>query len=121
MFCGEVKGGAVRLGNARPGEWLVVAEGIETTLAVMQATALSGWAALSATGVASLILPPEADKVLIAADHDKNGVGQKAAVQAIERFRAEGRRAELLMPPTPGTDWNDTELMAAYWDGQANG
>ena len=30
-----------------------------------------GWAALSAGGIESLILPPEARKVLIAADHDR--------------------------------------------------
>jgi putative DNA primase/helicase len=118
MFCGDVKGGAVRLGKPRSGEWLVVAEGIETTLAVMQATELIAWAALSAPGLASLVLPPEVDKVLVAADHDENGIGLKAGVQAIARFRAEGRKAELLMSPIVGTDWNSRELMAAYWERQ---
>jgi putative DNA primase/helicase len=115
LFCGDVKGSAVRLGKLQAGQWLVVAEGIETTLAVMQATGLVGWAALSASGIASLILPPEVDKVLIAADNDANGVGLREGSRVIERFRAEGRKAEILAPPIVGRDWNDIEVTASFW------
>lgn len=100
-------GGAVRLGVIRPGDWLAVAEGIETTLSVMQACSLPGWAALSAGGIERLILPPEAHMVVIAADHDANGTGGRTAYAAAERWVAEGRRVRIPMPPEPGTDFND--------------
>ena len=81
-------GGAVRLAQVRAGQWLLVAEGLETTFSVMHACALPGWAALSAGGIKSLVLPPSANMVLICADNDANGVGQRAANVAAERFLA---------------------------------
>jgi putative DNA primase/helicase len=55
---GPVAGVAVRLAQVRAGQWLLVAEGLETTLSVMHACALPGWAALSAGGIKSLVLLP---------------------------------------------------------------
>ena len=78
----------------RAGQWLLVAEGLETTLSVMRACALPGWAALSAGGIKSLVLPPSANMIMICADNDANGVGQRAANAAAERFLAEGRREQ---------------------------
>jgi putative DNA primase/helicase len=108
-FFGPVGGGAVRLGPIMKDEWLIVGEGIETTLSVMVSTGLPGWAALSAGGIANLILPPEARKIIIAADNDANGVGQRDAERAAIRFRAEGRRVKICLPPVPG-DFNDALL-----------
>jgi putative DNA primase/helicase len=110
---GPVLGGAVRLGPVRPDEWLAIGEGIETTLSVMQACALPGWAALSAAGIKSLILPPDATMALICADNDAGGAGQRAAREATERFLREGRRVGIAMPPTPATDFNDVLNSAA--------
>jgi putative DNA primase/helicase len=107
---GPIKGGAVRLGVPRPGEWLAIGEGIETTLAVMVACAMPGWAALSAGGIRSLILPPEATRLVICADHDASGVGQRAAHDAAVRWIAEGRRVRIALPPEPGTDFADMPL-----------
>jgi putative DNA primase/helicase len=106
MF-GPVAGGAVRFGMPREGEWLAVAEGIETTLAVATACSIPSWAALSAGGIKNLILPPEASMVLICADNDGNGVGQRAAHDAAQRLLAEGRRVRIALPPQNGTDFND--------------
>jgi hypothetical protein len=53
---GPTSGGAVRLAPA--GEFLLVGEGIETCFAAMQACRLPAWAALSTSGLRSLILPP---------------------------------------------------------------
>jgi len=97
----------VRLAKARAGQWLLVAEGLETTLSVMHACALPGWAALSAGGIKSLVLPPSANMVVICADNDANGVGQRAANAAAERFLAEGRRVRIALPPGSGLDFND--------------
>jgi putative DNA primase/helicase len=107
---GPIRGGAVRLGLPRPGEWLAIGEGIETTLAVMMACAMPGWAALSANGIRALNLPPEATHVIICADHDASGVGQRAARDAAQRWLAEGRHVRIVLPPEPGTDFADMLL-----------
>ena len=76
---GPAAGGAVRLGMPRAGEWLGVAEGIETSLGVAVACTMPVWAALSASGIKNLVLPPEATHVVICADHDTSGTGERAA------------------------------------------
>jgi putative DNA primase/helicase len=91
----------------RPGQWFAVAEGIETTMAVVMACAMPGWAALSAGGIRMLILPPEATHIMICADHDTSGVGQRAADDAAARWLAEGRRVRIALPPQPGSDFAD--------------
>jgi len=73
-FFGPVSGGAVRLGMPRDGEWLAVAEGIETALSIASACAVPAWAALSARGIKNVLLPSEAHMVLICADNDASGV-----------------------------------------------
>jgi putative DNA primase/helicase len=91
----------------RAGEWLAIAEGIETALSVAAACSMPAWPALSAGGIKSLILPAEASHVLICADHDDNGTGDRAARAAATRWLVEGRLVRLAMPPEPGTDFND--------------
>ena len=107
MTLGPVAGAAIRLAPAGP--TLIVGEGIETTLSAMQATDLPGWAAFAAGNLRDLILPalPLAAEVIVAADHDFNGVGQNAARAAAERWTEEGRKVRIALPPTAGTDWND--------------
>src|SRR6516165_7756980 len=104
---GAIKGGAVRLGISRAGEWLAVGEGIETTLSVAVACAMPGLAAVSAGGIRSLVLSREATHVIICADHDASGVGERAARDAAARWLAEGRRVKLALPPRAGIDFND--------------
>ena len=52
--------------------------------------AYCGCAALSAHGIHSLILPPNAKRVRIFADHDELGQGFIAAREAWGRWRARG-------------------------------
>jgi hypothetical protein len=108
---GPIGGGAVRLAPVRPDDWLVIGEGVETVLSVMQCTGLAGWAALSAIGVERLVLPPDAQRVLIVADHDSNGTGERAAHNAAQRWLAEGRGVRLAMPAGVGEDANDLLTM----------
>ena len=88
-------------------ETLLIGEGIETCLAAMQATAMPAWAALSTSGMVALVLPPIVRQVIILADHDANGAGERAARTAAQRWLAEGRSVRIAMPPEPGTDFND--------------
>jgi putative DNA primase/helicase len=107
LSLGPIGGGAVRLAPA--GEKLVVGEGIESAASAMQMAGIPGWAALCAEGIARLILPPLplATEVIIAADNDANGTGQRAACAAAQCWLAEGRRVRIATPPIPGSDWND--------------
>jgi putative DNA primase/helicase len=104
---GPIGGGAVRLATMRPNDWLVIGEGIETVMSVMQCEALAGWAALSAGGIERLLLPSDARMVLIVADHDPNGTGERAAHNAARRWLREGRRVRIALPPYVGEDAND--------------
>jgi putative DNA primase/helicase len=103
---GPVGGGAVRFGTPRPDQWLCIGEGIESVASVAESCGLSAWAALSANGIRALVLPPDARMVLICADHDVSGTGQRAAYEAGERFLAEGRQVKITLPPR-GSDFND--------------
>jgi putative DNA primase/helicase len=107
---GPVGGGAVRFGMPRAGEWLAVAEGIETALSVAAACAMPAWAALSAGGIKTLALPAEATHVVICADRDASGTGERAAHDAAARWLAEARLVRVAMPPEPGADFNDILL-----------
>jgi putative DNA primase/helicase len=104
---GPIGGGAIRLGMPSAGEWFAVGEGIETTLSVMVPCSMPGWAALSEGGIRTLVLPLEATHIVICADHDASGTGERAAHDAAERWLAEGRRVRIAMPPEPSSDFND--------------
>lgn len=110
---GMVGGGAVRFGEPRPGVSLVVGEGIEFTLSAALPCGLPAWAALSASGIEKLLLPSDATHVVIAADNDISGRGQRAAHYSAARWLAEGRRVRIALPP-PGSDFNDLLRGAAY-------
>lgn len=102
---GPVRGGAVRLAEAA--DVLALAEGIETALAVMQATGTPTWATISASGMVAVRLPRTVRTVEIWADHDRGQAGQDAAQQLAAHLRREGRRSCVFIPPTVGTDWLD--------------
>jgi hypothetical protein len=107
VIFGPVAGAAVRFGTPRIGQWLAVAEGVETALTVAIACSMPAWAALSAGGIKSLVLPPEASQVVICADHDDSGTGERVARDAAARWLAEGRQVRIAIPPELSTDFND--------------
>ena len=108
---GPIGGGAVRLVELA-GDALLLAEGIETAAAAVLVLDWRGdvWAALSTSGLKAVVLPQSVRRVLIAADRDRFGGGQKAAAALGRRLKAEGRRVECWLPST-FCDFND-ELMA---------
>jgi hypothetical protein len=103
---GPVRGGATRLIDG-PGP-LVVAEGIETTLSLgdsLRHLAPRLWAALSASGIAGLVLPPQPGELVIGPDSGRAGMG--AAETLARRAHAAGWTVKILPPPGDGIDWND--------------
>jgi DNA primase len=102
MMLGPCRGGAVRLGE--PGDVLMIGEGIETCLAVIQATGNAAWAALSTSGLRSLDLPRDVHDVIVLADGDDPG--EAAARDCARRWKREGRRVRIARPPQ-GMDFND--------------
>ena len=102
MSLGPVAGGAVHLAKANGR--LAVSEGIETDLSVLQATGIPTWAALSATNMVNVILPPGIRDVILAPDGDE--AGEMGAQQAARRFVQEGR-AVRIAPGPEGQDFND--------------
>jgi putative DNA primase/helicase len=109
--CDSIKGGGVWFGVARPEDWFITGEGIESTKSAMGLYSVAaGCAALSATGLRALVLPPLplASKVRIFADHDPEGFA--AAVVARARWEAEGRTVVISHATTPGLDANDVLL-----------
>jgi Toprim domain len=105
LCIGVVRGGTVRLAPAA--ETLVLCEGIETGLSVLQAMGLPVWAALGAGNLAHVVLPDIVHKVIIAADNDVNAVGQRAAYRAADRFITQGREVRIAIPSEVGQDFND--------------
>jgi hypothetical protein len=101
-------GHAVHLGE--PNNQLLVAEGVETTLSAVQLWGTSdfaGWAALSAPGLAALIVPQSVTRVLIASDDD--AAGRDAAGKLFDRImREHARRLAIIGYPQDGlNDFND--------------
>ena len=102
MMLGPCHGGAVRL--ADPGDVLMVGEGIETSIAAMQATGHPAWAALSTSGLRALDLPEDVRDLIVLADGDN--AGEAAARDCAWRWKREGRRVRIARPPQ-GMDFND--------------
>jgi putative DNA primase/helicase len=102
MMLGPCRGGVVRLAEA--GDVLMIGEGIETCLAVMQATGNPAWAALSTSGLRALDLPRDVRDLIVLADGDEPG--EAAAQDCARRWKREGRRVRIARPPM-GMDFND--------------
>jgi hypothetical protein len=109
MVLGPCRGGAVRLTPVGPR--LMVAEGIETALSAVQATAEPAWAALSTSGLRTLELPSTVVEVTVLADGDEPG--EAAAQDCARRWTREGRRVRIARPPC-GLDFNDVLLGRAF-------
>jgi putative DNA primase/helicase len=105
---GVAREGGVWFGDADTAREFIVAEGIESLLSALRIFGVSaGCAALSAGGIRRLILPPQARRVRIFADHDALGQGVGAAREAWQRWRTEGRLVAVSIAGQVGWDAND--------------
>jgi hypothetical protein len=102
---GVIGGGAIRLHDVERD--LVIAEGIETALSATVIFNMPAWSAVFAGGLKTVELPPAIRRVVVAADHDINGTGQRNAVAAHDRWTAEGRTVRIVTPPNAGDDFNE--------------
>lgn len=107
---GSSLGGAIRLCSLSNDGTLALAEGIETALAVHIATGLPTWATISAQGMERIILPQGINNILIAADNDHSGTGQKAAAELAIRLIGMGKKVKVIIPPVVGHDFADLLL-----------
>jgi putative DNA primase/helicase len=99
------RGGAIRLYPLEAGQPLALAEGIETALAVREATGWPVWATIAAEFMKEVVLPSEVKEVVVCADHDKAGID--AACALARKLIREGREVRLAVPPEEGDDWLD--------------
>ena len=104
MMLGAVSGGAVRFD--KPGQTLILSEGIETGLSVFLSTGLPTWATLSASGMINIAVPSidVTQKIIIAADND--APGKNAAYKLASKLLQEGYNVHIAMPDE-GMDFND--------------
>lgn len=101
----RAKGGAIPLYPPQSDLPLAIAEGIETALAVRQATGWPVWAAISANLMPHVPLPQGVKEVVVAADHDRAGL--RAAQELAQRLVGLGVKVRLAVPPKEGQDWLD--------------
>jgi hypothetical protein len=98
---GELHGNAVRFGPVE--DVLAAGEGIETMLSLKSVLPrMPVAAALSASHLADLLLPPALCRLYVAADND--AAGQRAATRLMRRARETDIETHLLAPR--GDDWN---------------
>jgi hypothetical protein len=106
-----VLGGAIRLYPA--GATLGITEGIETALVVRQRTEMPVWSGVSTTLLERFEPPPGVALVVIWADLDVSGAGEKAAIWLRDRLVARGIQVAVHLPPGPipagrkSLDWAD--------------
>ncbi|KAA8384073.1 hypothetical protein FOH24_16930 [Acetobacter tropicalis] len=115
---GSFSGGCVRLtrgasgkalGIADAGSSVIIAEGIETSLAVaLSCPEMRVLAGVSLSNMGAVGLPPEITTVIIAADNDgpNNHTARKALEAACQKFADQGREVRLALPENEG-DWLD--------------
>jgi len=110
-----ISGGACRLDRAT--DELAITEGVETALGVRLMTGMPTWAGLSSGGIEKLEVPETVRLVVIAADHDAHGKGERAAHALAQRLLTEDRMrtVKILTPSTPDRDWADSLAEASSW------
>lgn len=107
----QIVGSSVRLGN--PGRVLSVTEGIETALAVIEATGMVTWPLITSTLMSQFVIPQGVEKLIIWADLDRSLAGTFAAEKLAERADSQGIEVESRIPEGPlpfdvkSIDWLD--------------
>jgi putative DNA primase/helicase len=94
----SMTGGAIQLYPLEEGKPLVIAEGVETALAIREMTGFPVWSAISSRMLEKVEVPAIVEAVLIGADKDKSKTGQRAAEKLANRLTQEGREVQIALP-----------------------
>ena len=106
---GRLKGSAVKIWKLTNSENLTVGEGIETVLSAVKLGIAEppAWAATVAGNLATLPVIPGVKRLLVLADNDASGAGERSARRLRVTWENELREAEIRMAPVVGEDFND--------------
>lgn len=107
---GQVKGGAIRLGELDGTGTLTVCEGPEDGLSLLEMLGGPVWVAAGSTFLPAMQFPPEVRSILIGADSDP--AGREAADKAAHAFTDRGLSVRIIHPIAGAKDFND-ELTGA--------
>lgn len=100
---GNVAGGAIQLGP--PAETIVVTEGAEDGLSLLQTIGGTVWVAAGTKMLPQMVFPEICHTVVIAAQAD--AAGERAAQAAADEFMSRGLAVRIMRPDPPFNDWND--------------
>jgi hypothetical protein len=106
LSLGPIRGGVVKLAEPIDGQPVVVGEGIETVLSVMQAVGAAGFATLGTAGLKTF-QPPDTIRHVIALGENDGGPNKRALDALIPTLIARGVRVDVAFPPPGLKDFND--------------
>lgn len=109
LSLGRLTSGAVRL--TPPARTLILTEGTEDALSLIQSGGRAAWAALGTSNLARVDLPLMTDDVVIGADGDP--AGEAAALKAANAYAERGCRVRIIRPMPGFKDFN-SELQEAH-------
>lgn len=107
---GNVKGGAIRLGEPDGSGVLAVCEGPEDGLSLLEMLGGPVWVAAGASFLPAMEFPPEVRSIVIGADNDP--AGEAWADKAVRAFADRGLTVRVIRPLAGFKDFND-ELRGA--------
>lgn len=110
LSLGNVKGGAIRLGDLDGSGSLTVCEGPEDGLSLLAMLGGPVWVSGGTTFLPAMQFPPEVRSILIGADND--GAGREAANKAAQAFTERGLPVRIIRPLAGFKDFN-AELKGA--------
>src|SRR3546814_16310978 len=103
MTLGQVRGGAIRLGEAS-GK-LIVCEGLEDGLTLHEGLGIPVWVACGAAFMRHMVIPATVRTLLIAADND--AAGESAPPRAADAPTNGGRALRLMRPNSAFNELNN--------------
>ena len=110
LSLGRIRGGAIQLSALNDTGVLVVCEGPEDGLSLLQMMQCPVWVAAGATLLPGMQFPPAVKTIVIGADNDSAGMA--AVAHATAAFNARGLSVRVIRPLTGFKDFND-ELRGA--------
>ena len=113
MSFGVIRGSLVRL--ADPVDPLLIGEGVETVLTVMQATAYAGAATLGTAGLSATSLPHDTKDIILLGEND-GGKNARAVAKIAPELKRKGIRVRVAMPIEGFKDHNAMVMEASAAD-----